>query len=824
MSTGAHPICRAVALAVFAAALGYAQVAVSGRVLDETGKAVAGARVEVRPDTGGAAVSVTSDHSGNFEISLQEPGKYRIDAWREGFFRLSASHTDLREGANQVTLTLNHLQEFAESVDVVYSPPAIDPAETGERKELNTVEILTVPYPAPHDLRNALPMFQGVVKDNAGHLHVNGGETHQTNYTLDGFNISDPVTGRFEARLNIDSVRSLELQSSRFGADKGRASAGTVDVQTKMGDDRWRFGGTNFVPGVSAQGGLHINKWTPRLELSGPLARSRVWLYNGFDTFYDRDTIHGLPRGEDRTRALTSNNLTRVQANLTPSNIFTAGLLVNYFHARRAGLSFLNPAETTTNRRHRFVMTTIRDQAYFARGALVDFGFADSRMTTLQTPLGESVYEITPFGNSGNYYVHLDRHSNRQQWTANVFLPVVEAAGAHQLRLGVDFQRDSFRQETLRHDYRVLRTDFTMARHVTFEGDPFQRRRNFAGSHYILDQWTPRAGLVLEAGLRTEWDQVVRRVLWSPRVAAAWAPEALGGTKLAAGYGIFHDALSLGLLTRHQDQVSYSTFFERNGAPRRDPLKTAFFLDERELRVPRYRSLSFSAERKLPFEFYGRAGYTQRTGDRSFTFVNPADSPEAPGYFFLRNCRNDSYRAFELALRRTFGRFEWSAGYTRSSARTDAVVDYSLENPIFGPQAPGPFPWDAPHRFLMWGWAPVPKNVLPRWLAGIVRETDAVYLVERRSGFPFSAVNEEGFLAGPPNSLRLPSYLSVNLHFERKFRALHYLWAWRFGFNNITNNGNPNTVNNNIDSPAFLAYGRGQSRAFTVRLRLVGRR
>ena len=824
MSTRVNPRFRVAVLLVFAAALAAAQVRITGKVLDENGVAVQNARVEVRPAEGGAAVAAASDLAGQFTVSLARPGDYRVDAWREGFFRLSGTPAALREGENQLTITLNHLQEFAETVDVVYSPPAIDPAEPAERKELNTVEILTVPYPAPHDLRNALPLFNGVVKDNSGRMHVNGGASDQTNYTLDGFNISDPVTGRFEARLNIDSVRALELQTSRFGADKGRASAGSIDVQTKMGDDRWRFGGTNFVPGISLQSGLHVNKWTPRVELSGPLKRSRVWMHNGFDAFYDRDTIEGLPKGENRTRSLTANNLSRVQANLTPSNILTTSLLVNYMQSRGAGLSFLDPLETTTNRRNKLVMATIRDQMYLGRGALLDFGFADSRILTVQMPRGDRIYEITPYGTSGNYFVTIDRHASRQQWTANAFLPGFRAAGSHQMRFGVDFQRESFRQETNRHDYRVLRTDLSLARYVTFAGSRFQHRRNFQGAQYIVDQWTPRAGVVVELGLRTDWDQVVRELLWSPRVSAAWAPARLRDTKFSAGYGIFYDSLSLSTLTRHQDQISYATFFEPSGAPARGPVETAFFIDENDLRVPRYRTLSASAERKLPFEIYGRAGYTRRMGSAGFTFVNEMHPPGAAGYYFLRNWRNDRYQAFELSLRRTFGRFEWSAGYTRSRARTDAVVDYSLENPVFGPQAPGPFPWDAPDRLLTWGWAPVPRRILPRWAASIVGETDAAYLVEYRSGFPFSVVNEEGFMVGPPNGLRLPAYFSVNLHFERKFRALHYLWAWRFGFNNLTNNGNPNYVNNNIDSPAYLTYGRGQSRAFTVRLRLIGKK
>lgn len=798
----------------------HAQVLVNGRVIDENGVAVSGAKVEV---VGAQAAAAVSGKDGRFTLRLESPGDYRIQAEREGFFRLSGSAAAFNEGPNRLTVTLNHIHEFTESVDVVYSPPAIDLDQPAEREELNSVEILTVPYPAPQDLRNAFPLFNGVVQDTGGRVHVAGGGTDQTSYSLNGFNITDPATGRFEARLNIDTVRSLDLETSRFAADKGRASAGAVNVETKMGDDRWRFGGTNFVPGVSTRGGLHVNKWTPRLEFSGPLARSRAWFHTGFDAFYDVDTIDELPRGENRARGLTLSDLSRFQVNLTPSNILTASFLGNYIDDRRTGLSFLNPLETTINRRNKYYLWSIKDQFYLPNGALIEVGFADSRGRHSESPQGSELYEITPFGNSGNYFVAFDRRSYRQQWIASAVLPPFSKYGSHQLRLGVDLERESFYEDASRHDYRVLRTDYSVARYVTFEGDGFRERRNFEGAHYFIDRWNPVEGLTVEAGLRVDWDQVVRDTLWSPRLSAAWAPRWLKQTKIAGGFGIFYDALSLGTLTRHQDQISLATFFDPTGLPRRSPVETMFLVNERELDVPRYRTSSLSAERRLPFDFYGKAAWTRRVGSSGFTFINEREA-EAGGYYFLRNWRHDRYQALELSLRRTFGRFEWSAGYTRSSARTDAAVDYSLENPVFARQAPGPLPWDTPNRLLMWGWAPVPRRGLPRWIASIVGETDAAYLVEYRSGFPFSLVNDEAVMVGPPNARRLPGYFSINLHFERKFRALHYLWAWRFGFNNITNNGNPNVVNNNIDSPLFLTYGRGQSRAFTVRLRLLGRR
>ena len=97
-----------------------------------------------------------------------------------------------------------------------------------------------------------------------------------------------------------------------------------------------------------------------------------------------------------------------------------------------------------------------------------------------------------------------------------------------------------------------------------------------------------------------------------------------------------------------------------------------------------------------------------------------------------------------------------------------------------------------------------------------------VYLLEARNGFPFSIQDDEGHVVGALNSHRFPNFLELNLHFERRFRFREYWWAFRFGFNNVTNHKNPNVVNNNTRSPQFLSFFGGQSRAFTFRIRWLG--
>jgi hypothetical protein len=49
-------------------------------------------------------------------------------------------------------------------------------------------------------------------------------------------------------------------------------------------------------------------------------------------------------------------------------------------------------------------------------------------------------------------------------------------------------------------------------------------------------------------------------------------------------------------------------------------------------------------------------------------------------------------------------------------------------------------------------------------------------------------------------------------------------WAVRGGFNNITGRRNYTLVNNDINSPGFLTFSNYQGRAFTGRIRFLGKK
>ena len=137
-----------------------AEVNVAGKVADENGLAVPFARIELRAAPPAAVIAAETDIAGAFTLKLPAPGLYRVHAERQGFFVFNGSST-LEDGVNELHLTLNHLQDFFQSVDVAYSAPAIDPEQPAEQKQLNSVEILNAPFPNSQDLRYAPPPSAG---------------------------------------------------------------------------------------------------------------------------------------------------------------------------------------------------------------------------------------------------------------------------------------------------------------------------------------------------------------------------------------------------------------------------------------------------------------------------------------------------------------------------------------------------------------------------------------------------------------------------------------------------------------------------------------
>jgi hypothetical protein len=802
-----------------------AQVTLTGRVVDEDNAAVPAAQVSLTQAGSNLHLEAEADPTGKFVFRLDAPGDYLLSAELPGFFRLRDRPVHLADGANEVTLVLNPAREVFDKVDVSYSPPVIDFERTAPEERLTNTELLALPFPSTNTLRNIMRAMPGVVQDSVGGIHLNGGAEEQILYTLDGFEINDPLSGQFESRISLEAVSSMEVTGLN-PAEFGKGAAGVLALKTTTGDDRFRYSGTDFIPGLENRKGLTISDWTPRFELSGPLERGRAWFSDGLDAQYNQTIINELPAGQDRDTSWRATNLLRTQFNLSPSNILYTGFLASFWIAPRNGLDPLDPIETTTDRRTRQWFVNFKDQIYLHRGALLDVGCAVDRTFDREIPQGDLPLVNTDNGRTGNAFLDATRQGGRNQCLANLYLPSFTALGEHHLKIGLDFDWIGYSQDAFRSSYEFLRDDNSIARLVTFGGSGQLHLSNRQASSYLQDSWKIQSRLQLELGLRQDWDHLARNVNFAPRAGFSWAPPHLESTKISGGFGIVYDQSSMQLFSQPLDQYSLASHYLDNGTLAYPPAVTLFTLGPGPFKMPRYANENLTAERSLGSGLYLRVQALRRRGRDGFTYTNilTPDSPAPPGLapifdgmpfdalYQLTNQRRDSYDAFEVTVHHTFHKqFEWMASYTRSRAYSTAVIVPSIDTPVLVTANAGRMSWDAPNRILSWGYLP---TRWPNWAIA--------YLFEARDGYPFSIQDDTGQIVGSPNDHRFPMFFELNLHIERRFVFRKQRWALRAGFDNITNHQNYNTVNNDLDSPQFLAMSGGQTRALTFRIRWLG--
>src|SRR5262245_18337500 len=168
--------------------------AINGRVLDQTGAAVANAKVTVSGQTGDRVVNANAE--GEFEAPNLIPGLYTVKAEQPGFKTISVPNVEVCVGkTSSLKLTLE-TGAVSEVIEVSAGTATIDTGSTAVGQTLNDQVFQNIPVQLT--VTSLFYLAPGVAdsgKCGAANPSISGGSALDNIYVADGVNITDSAFG-----------------------------------------------------------------------------------------------------------------------------------------------------------------------------------------------------------------------------------------------------------------------------------------------------------------------------------------------------------------------------------------------------------------------------------------------------------------------------------------------------------------------------------------------------------------------------------------------------------------------------------------------------
>ena len=576
---------------------------IGGRVSDQQGAFVPGARVSVRHIETNLVRGVVTDTEGRFRFPYLRIGRYEVAVSLPGFEDTTRVVLVAAGSAFELPITLA-VAGLDASVTVT-GDAILESARSQIAGTIVLEEIATLPMNGRNVLDLALGV-PGVSPTNTGStqlfaetsavpgqgISVSSQRNFSNNFIVDGLSANDDAAGFASIPYGIEAVDQFQVVTSGGQAELGRAIGGYISVVTRSGTNEARgdlygyfrddsLNATNAL--LRDQGGKKppMSQQQYGGSIGGPVVRDRTFYFTNVER-----------------RRLEQNGLATIaEGDVRAINARLAA--VGYRGALVSTGSYPNPVESTHvlgkidhqigSRDQLSLRYSLYDVASRnARGAgglsapsassgldNIDHAFAVSNTLTLsdrtvnetrmQVSRGDlkalPVDPIGPFVNIAGVASFGTLSSSPQARVNTLFQFVTNVshqAGAHALRAGADF---IYNDDTITFP-RSSRGAYTFSSLPSFLGGTYN---NFGFSQafgdmsvsqtnpnlgvYAQDEWKVTPSLTVNAGIRYDLqfletvDTDANNI--SPRVGAAWTPGESRKTVIRASAGVFFDRVPL---------------------------------------------------------------------------------------------------------------------------------------------------------------------------------------------------------------------------------------------------------------------------------------
>ena len=283
-----------------------------GTVTDSSGAPVGNAKLTVTETNTGISHNSQTNESGNYVLPDLPPGTYKVTAELSGFKRASRAGIDLIVNTTERVDLVLQPGDVSETITVEAETPILqtERADTGRKIE----EVLTenVPLGTNRNFQNLLNIVPGTTRatfqhsqffnaSNSLQTEVNGQLRQGNNYQIEGIDDNER-TGLLQILIPpLEAIQTVDVSTSNFDAELGRASGAVVNVILKSGTNSFHgaayefarnsyFNARNFFdPSV---GHLAYNYFGG--NIGGPIKKNKLFFFADYLKVYDHEANTNL--------------------------------------------------------------------------------------------------------------------------------------------------------------------------------------------------------------------------------------------------------------------------------------------------------------------------------------------------------------------------------------------------------------------------------------------------------------------------------------------------------------------------------------------------
>jgi hypothetical protein len=286
-------LCRHLAVFFCALAFCYGQSStgtISGRVVDQSGAAIAGAEVRVISDAEKQSRLFPSSQSGEFTFPDLASGDYTISIRHPGFkqFEKKGLHLAASDDLSAGTFRLE-VGSATETVEVVAQGAVVE-TTSGDRSALLDSKEITDLMARGRDVMAMLQVLPGVVNDATGSdvlgqfttPTMDGMRSNYNSLTVDGISGNTARGSNAQSPINLDAIQEVKVQMNSYPAEVGPSASGSIQIVTKSGARAYHgglyyysrnedFNANNFINNRQGVARQRYRYNTAGEDLSGPI-------------------------------------------------------------------------------------------------------------------------------------------------------------------------------------------------------------------------------------------------------------------------------------------------------------------------------------------------------------------------------------------------------------------------------------------------------------------------------------------------------------------------------------------------------------------------